>query len=76
MLNINWDEYKEYKKHTHKEEDNFIILLNFMKSYYNMASPTDMYDTLVDDELAKMMLDKRDITDAEGLESFLFKMNA
>lgn len=76
MLNINWDEYKEYKKHTHKKADNFTILLDFMKSYYNMASPVDMYDTLVYDELAKMMLEKRDIRDAEGLESFLFKMNA
>nr|CAI78788.1 hypothetical protein [uncultured Campylobacterota bacterium] len=75
MLNINWDEYKEYKKHTNKDADNFIILLDFMKSYYNMISPVDMYDAFRYDELAKMMLDKRDITDAEGLESFLFKMN-
>ncbi len=75
MLNINWDEYKEYKQHTHTEADNFIILLNFMKSYYKMVSPMDIYDTLINDELAKMMLDKRDITDAEGLESFLFKLN-
>ncbi len=75
MLNINWDEYKEYKKHSHKEADNFIILLDFMKSYYKMVSPIDMYDTLSYDEVGKMMLVKRDITDAEGLESFLFKLN-
>ncbi len=76
MLNINWDEYKEYKKHSNKEADNFIILLDVMKSYYNMINPIDMYDTLIYDELAKMMLDKRDIRDAEGLEDFLFKKNA
>jgi len=76
LLNINWDEYKEYKKHSNKEADNFIILLDVMKSYYNMINPIDMYDTLIYDELAKMMLDKRDIRDAEGLEDFLFKKNA
>ena len=75
VLNINWDAYKEYKQHSNKKADNFIMLLNFMKSYYTMASPMDIYDALRCDELAKMMLDKRDITDAEGLEHFLFNMN-
>ena len=72
MVNINWAEYKEYKQHTNKE-DNFEILLDFMKSYYNMSSPRDMFETLHEDDTAKMMLDKRDIIDAEDLETFLFK---
>ncbi len=75
MVKINWDAYKEYKSHSNKKADNFIILLDFMKSYYNMASPMDIFETLWYDELAKMMLDKREIADAEGLEKFLFKIN-
>jgi len=73
LITINWDEYKEYKKYTHRE-DNFAILLDFMKSYYNMSSPMDIYDVLSHDGTAQMMLNKRSITDAEGLENFLFKL--
>lgn len=73
MVNINWDEFKIFKQHSHKE-DNFTILLDFIKSYYNMNNPTDVYDTLVNDDTAKMMLDKRDIVDAEGLETYLFQL--
>ncbi len=72
LADINWAEYKEYKKYTTKK-DNFEILLDFIKSYYNMTSPFEMFEMLENDETAKMMLDKRDITDAEKLESFLFK---
>ena len=72
MLKINWDEYKEYKHSRHKKADNFLTLLDFMKSYYHMKSPVDIYDVLRYDDLALMMLEKRDITDAEGLEKYLF----
>ncbi|MEA2091657.1 MAG: hypothetical protein U9O83_04725 [Campylobacterota bacterium] len=74
MVKINWDEYKLFKKHSHKD-DNFTILLDFMKSYYNMTSPMDVYDTLSVDDIGQMMLEKRDIIDAEGLESYLFKLS-
>ena len=73
MVKINWDEFKEYKKHSHRD-DNFEILLDFMKSYYNMINPVDIYDSLAVDGLGEMMLEKRDIIDAEGLESYLFKL--
>jgi len=72
VIRINWDEYKVFKQGSHKN-DNFEILLEFMKSYYNMLSPVDIFDALREDELAQMMLEKRDITDAEGLEQYLFK---
>jgi hypothetical protein len=72
LADINWAEYKEYKKYTIKQ-DNFEILLDFIKSYYNMTTPFDIFDMLACDETAKMMLDKRKITDAEQLESFMFK---
>ena len=73
MVNIDWKEFKEYRAHSQKKEDNFSILLDFLKSYYNMFSIIEIYDTLKYDETAKMMLDKRDIIDAEGLEKYLFK---
>lgn len=72
MVTINWKEFKEYKQHSTKN-DNFEILLDFIKSYYNMTSPVDIYDTLHNDDTAQMMLDKRGIVDAEGIEKFLFK---
>jgi hypothetical protein len=72
LLKINWDEFKEYKQTRHKKADNFITLLDFIKSYYHMRSPMDIYDILHYDELAQMMLDKRGIADAEGLEKYLF----
>jgi len=73
LTKIDWDEYKEYKK-TSVYEDNFEILLEFMKSYYNMMNPSEIYDTLRADDIAEMMLDKRCINDAESLESLLYKI--
>jgi len=72
MIQINWDEYKEYKRSSHKEE-NFEILLDFIKSYYNMTNPSDIYASLVNDTLAQMMLEKHDISDDEALENYLFR---
>lgn len=72
MIKINWDEYKEYKHHSHKEE-NFEILLDFIKSYYNMTNPADIFESLMNDPLAQMMLEKHDINDDEALENYLFR---
>ncbi|MEN4046902.1 MULTISPECIES: hypothetical protein [Sulfurimonas] len=72
MADINWNEYKEYKRYTAKN-DNFAILLDFIKSYYNMTNPFEIFEILVQDETAKMMLDKRNITDPEKLENFMFQ---
>lgn len=72
MSRINWEEYKEFKKHRSKKEDNFIILLYFIKSYYNVSRPIDIFDMLKEDDLAIMMLEKREISEAEGLEKYLF----
>lgn len=72
MAKINWDEYKEYKQYSAKK-DNFVILIDFIKSYYNMTNPFDIYDILSSDETAQLMLAKRNIKDAEGLENFIFK---
>ena len=72
MVQIDWDEYKEYKKFATKN-DNFEILIDFMKSYYNMNNPFDIYETFCEDETAQLMMQKRKIADAQGLESYLYR---
>ena len=72
MVKIDWDEFKEYKKYGVRN-DNFETLIDFMKSYYNVSSPAEIYETFVHDVIAQMMLEKRNITSAESLEDFLFK---
>ncbi len=73
MVNINWDEFKIYKKESNKD-DNFMILLDFIKSYYNMTSPAGVFDLLREDATAELMLAKRDIVDAEGLEKYMYNI--
>jgi len=73
LYSIDWDEFKIFKKHTNKEGDNFELLLEFLKSYYNMTSPQEMYDTMKRDDIAPMMLKKRDINSSSDLENVLFK---
>jgi hypothetical protein len=51
--------------------DNFEVLLDFLKSYYNLINPSDMFETLQADDIAQMMLEKRQIRDDEALENFL-----
>ena len=71
MATIDWDEYKEYKEHS-TYSDNFEILLDFMKSYYNMSGPSEIYSMLSSDDIGQMMLGKRDIDSAADLENFLY----
>ncbi len=73
MVRIDWDEFKEYKKLSVRN-DNFEILLEFVKSYYNIVLPQDIYDMLRADDTAQLMLDKRTINDAVALESYLYKL--
>ena len=73
MLKIDWEEYKEYKKFSVRN-DNFEVLLEFIKSYYNIVLPQDIYDMLHADDTAQLMLDKRSINDAVALEDFLYKL--
>jgi len=72
MLKIDLEEFKEYKNSVHLKGDNFDKLLSFLKSYYNLTSTFDMYETLCNDELALMMLEKRGIKSPEDLEKYRF----
>ena len=75
MAKINWDEYKNYKQERPqlKELDNFEVLLEFLRSFYNKTSSIEVFDMLHEDELGKMMLDKRKFTQPEHLEDLLNK---
>ncbi len=75
MSRINWDEYKKYKyqREDLKELDNFEILLEFLRSFYNKSSSFEVFDMLDDDALGKMMLDKRNIKKPEQLEDYLYR---
>lgn len=75
MSKINWDEYKKYKKERPNIQnlDNFEVLLEFLRSFYNKTSSFEVFDILSEDELGKMMLDKRELSQPEHLENFLNK---
>ena len=72
MTTINWDEYKDYKQYCN-QEDKLKMVIGFIKSYYNINSPLDIFEILYEDGLGKMLLDKREIINAEGLENFMFQ---
>lgn len=72
MLTFNWDEYKEFKQHT-SQTDKLKIAIDFMRSYYNMSSPNEMFRMLIADELGEMILNKREITSSEKLENFMYE---
>ena len=73
MININWDEFKEYKQHLPNKSNNFEMLLEFLKSYYNMTSPSEIYETMANDDIAKLMLIKRAMYCDTDLEKHLYK---
>jgi len=72
LASIDWKEFKEFKEHS-IEEDRLRIMIDFMRSYYNMNNASDMFDMLKNDDVGNMLLERKDITDAEGLENFMFK---
>lgn len=72
MAKIDWGEYKEFKKYSMKE-DKLLILVDFMKSYYNITNAFDIFEYFREDEIAVMLLEKRKITDAEELENYIFQ---
>lgn len=73
MTEIDWNEFKFFKQYSTKKDDNFEVLLDFLKSYYKMTSITEIYETIAYDETAQLMLKKRDIDSAEALESHIFR---
>jgi hypothetical protein len=72
-MGINWDEFKFFKQYSDKKNDNFEILLDFLKSHYKMTSPKEMYEIMVNDDTAQLMLKKREMHTLEDLERHLYK---
>lgn len=70
MAQIDWDEYKEFKQHSIKE-DKLAILTDFLKSYYNINNAGEMYNMIKNDDVGIMLLERKDIDNAESLESFI-----
>ena len=75
MAKINWDEYKKYKCQREDVEnlDNFKIMLEFLRSFYNKTTSFEVFDILDADELGKMMLEKRGISKPEHLDEYLYR---
>ncbi|MGE4420359.1 MAG: hypothetical protein AB7D38_11100 [Sulfurimonas sp.] len=73
MIDINWDEFKFFKQYSNKKDDNFEVLLDFLKSYYNMTNIKEMYETMANDDIAQLMLNKRELSSVEALEKYLFR---
>ena len=38
-----------------------------------MSNPREMYTMIQKDDIGEMLLERKDITDAEGLETFIFR---
>jgi hypothetical protein len=73
LIDINWDEFKFFKQYSNKKDDNFEVLLDFLKSYYNMTNIKEMYETMANDDIAQLMLNKRELSSVEALEKYLFR---
>lgn len=73
MIEINWEEFKFFKQYSTKKGDNFETLLDFLKSYYKMTSTKEMFETMINDDVAQMMLRKREMHTLEDLEKHLYK---
>jgi len=73
LIRIDWDEYKEHKKMTVRE-NKLEIVIEFLKSYYNMTNPSDVYETLRADDIGELLLNKYSINSDVELEDILFKM--
>jgi hypothetical protein len=70
---IDWDEFKEFRCTSTKKQDNFMMMLDFLKNYYKLFNVFDIYDTLTNDDTTKMMLNKREIVNLSDFESYLYK---
>jgi len=73
LIEINWEEFKFFKQYSTKKGDNFETLLDFLKSYYKMTSTKEMFETMINDDVAQMMLRKREMHTLEDLEKHLYK---
>ncbi len=74
-MKIDWQEYKEFRisKEEAGEKDKFYILVEFLKSFYNIHSLETIYDIVKKDTLSSLMLKKNEISSYDDFESYLQK---
>lgn len=72
MVEFSWEEYKEFRQTT-SQTDKLKIAIDFMRSYYNITHPREMFNMLHADDIGEMMLNKRDIKSPDQLESFMYQ---
>ena len=76
MIKINWEAFKEYKQTRYipqHSRDNFHTLIDFLRNYYNITTVVEIFDTIQDDEVGRLMLSKRDLDELEKFESYFHK---
>ncbi len=73
MNSIDWEEFKIFKTYSSKKGDNFEVLLDFLKSFYSITSSKELFEIMLDDDTAQLMLRKREFHCVEDLEKHLFK---
>lgn len=76
MKQINWEQFKQYKKERPNPSgiDNFQLLIEFVRSYYNIVHMDDLFDMMEEDDLSRQMLKKRDIISSVALEEYLYRL--
>jgi hypothetical protein len=74
-MKINWEEFKSFKVEYANplNKDNFGLLIEFLKSFYNVNDINTLYESLYNDDLARMMLKKRNIKNVVILEKYIAK---
>ncbi len=74
-MKIDWQEYKEFRisKEEAGEKDKFYILVEFLKSFYNIHSLETIYDIVKKDTLSSLMLKKNEISSYDDFENYLQK---
>ncbi len=71
-MSIDWDEFKFFKQYG-KKSDNFETLLSFLEQYCKLNTPREIFLVMLEDDIAKMMLQKRDINSVGDMERYLFR---
>ena len=74
-MQIDWQEYKEFRIHREEagEKDKFYILIEFLKSFYNLHSLEQIYEIVKKDTLSSLMLKKNNILSYNDFEDYIQK---
>ncbi|MDX9813614.1 MAG: hypothetical protein WC144_05415 [Sulfurimonas sp.] len=71
-MSIDWEGFKFYKQWA-KKGDNFEMMIGFLKSECSLDTPKEIFLSMWDDEVTKLMLQKRDINSLSDMERYLYR---